>query len=72
MCPSPTDHTWHPLEVSAISPDEGVMIMENWGIVELGPGMGEAVVWLLTSSDLPEATRSQEVSGMRDAAGVPV
>lgn len=46
--------------------------MENWGIPELGPGMGEALVWLLTTSDFPEASSCREVSGMRDAAAVPV
>lgn len=44
------------------------MVRENWGIVELGSGMGKALVWLLTTSDLPEATSCQEVSGLPNAA----
>lgn len=46
--------------------------MGIWGIPELGPGMGEALVWLLTTSVFPEASSCREVSGMRDAAAVPV
>lgn len=48
------------------------MVTENWGIDGLGPGMNEVPLWPLTTSDLPEAISCQEVSGLRDAAGVPV